>query len=200
MKSVVKEVLYMSWPTLVVVLCILIILRVSYIIRSDRKSFKLYEEVFNLFFIAYLLVLFHLVTQGATDSYGGFNLMPFDEILRYDIGSNEFYRQVIGNIILFIPLGYFAASYCKVKKFGGMFIIMFLCSSVIEITQYFIGRSFDVDDIILNVIGGMLGYVLFISFNAIKSKLPEFLKKDFICNLLTIVLLIIIGFYIYKIF
>ena len=81
-------------------------MRVAYIIRNDRKTFRLYEELFNLVFIVYLLVLFELVTSQDLIG-GGTNLIPFKEILRYDIMSMAFLKQVVGNILLFVPLGYF---------------------------------------------------------------------------------------------
>ena len=54
-----------------------------------------------------------------------------------------------------------------------------------------IGRSFDIDDIILNCIGGIVGFLLYIGLSAIQRHLPEFLRRDSIYNLLTIILIIV---------
>ena len=48
MRSSVIEVVNMSWPTIVIVSSVLIIMRITLLIKSDRKSFVLHEELLNL--------------------------------------------------------------------------------------------------------------------------------------------------------
>ena len=48
----------------------------------------------------------------------------------------------------------------------------------LEFVQLNIGRSFDVDDIILNVLGGIIGYLLYIGLTAIHNHLPKVLQKE----------------------
>ena len=158
-RSTIREAIMVSWPTLVIVLSIVVILRIAYIIKSDRK-FVIHEELFDLIFITYVLVLFNLVASQDIAG-GGTNLMPFREILRYEIGSTSFYKQVVGNVLLFVPLGYFSTKYCNIKGLGGISIIILLCSTIIESVQHFIGRSFDIDDIILNLVGGIIGFLIY---------------------------------------
>ena len=199
MESTIREVIYMSWPTIIIVVSIIFFMRMIFIFKSDRKKkTPFHEEVFGLFVLVYLLVLFQLVTSQDL-SGGGTNLIPFREILRYDIGTSLFYRQVIGNMLLFIPLGYFVTSYCKIKDLGTITIFSLLSSCVIEVTQHFIGRSFDVDDIILNVVGGILGFLLYTGLNAIKKHLPKILQRDWIYNILSILILIFVVLYLIKI-
>ena len=197
MRNTIVDVINLSWPTVVIVVMIVSIMRVAYIIRSDRKSFRLYEELFNLMFIVYLLVLFQLVaTQDL--AYGGTNLTPFKEILRYDLFSAAFIKQVLGNILLFVPLGYFATHYCKLKGVVSITIISMLSSVTIEIVQHFIGRSVDIDDVILNVVGGIVGFLIYRLFSSIESKLPKVLRKKWFYNLLSIIIIILVGVYLTK--
>lgn len=198
MESAVRSVIKMSWPTLVIVTTIVVILRVTYIMTSDKRKFCLYEEIFELLFLAYLVLLFQLVTSQDLPG-GGVNLMPFREILRYEVGSRAFYKQVFGNILLFIPLGYFATSYCKIKGLGTITLVSLLSSLTIEVTQHYIGRVFDIDDIILNVVGGIVGFLLYTALNAIRNLMPRFLQRDWFYNLLSILVLVALGFYVYKI-
>lgn len=198
MESAVRSVIKMSWPTLVIVTTIVVILRVTYIMTSDKRKFCLYEEIFELLFLAYLVLLFQLVTSQDLPG-GGVNLMPFREILRYEVGSRAFYKQVFGNILLFIPLGYFATSYCKIKGLGTITLVSLLSSLTIEVTQHYIGRVFDIDDIILNVVGGIVGFLLYTALNAIRNHMPKFLQRDWFYNLLSILVLVALGFYVYKI-
>lgn len=198
MESAIRSVIKMSWPTLVIVMTIVVILRVTYIMTSDKRKFCLYEEIFELLFLAYLVLLFQLVTSQDLPG-GGVNLMPFKEILRYEVGSRAFYKQVFGNILLFIPLGYFATSYCKIKGLGTITLVSLLSSLTIEVTQHYIGRVFDIDDIILNVVGGIVGFLLYTALNAIRTHMPKFLQRDWFFNLLSILVLVVLGLYIYKI-
>ncbi len=198
MESAIRSVIKMSWPTLVIVVTIVVILRVTYIMTSDKRKFCLYEEIFELLFLAYLVLLFQLVTSQDLPG-GGTNLMPFKEILRYEVGSRAFYKQVFGNILLFIPLGYFATSYCKIKGLGTITLVSLLSSLTIEVTQHYIGRTFDIDDIILNVVGGIVGFLLYTALNAIRNHMPKFLQRDWFFNLLSIIVLIVLGLYVYKI-
>ena len=189
MESAIRSVIKMSWPTLVIVLTIVVILRVTYIMTSDKRKFCLYEEIFEILFLAYLVLLFQLVTSQDLPG-GGTNLMPFREILRYDVGTKTFYKQVFGNILLFIPLGYFATSYCKIKGLGTITLVSLLSSITIEVTQHYIGRTFDIDDIILNVVGGICGFLLYIGLNAIRNHLPKIFRRNWFYNLLSIAIIV----------
>ena len=199
MEAAIKGVILDTWPSLAVLLTIVIIMRVTLYFNGDRRKSIIHEEIFSLFFITYLLILFRLVTSQDISAYNSTNWMPFREILRYDVGTTGFYKQVVGNILLFIPLGYFVTSYCKIKNLGTISIVTLLSSVVIEVVQHFIGRSFDVDDIILNVVGGIIGYLLYISLNAIRNHLPKILRKDWFLNLISIAILVITILYLIKI-
>ena len=199
MKSAITEVIKMSWPTLVIIISIVIIMRITLYFKGERQRIILHEEIFRLFFIAYLLILFQLVTSQDIQVFKGTNLIPFREILRYDPGTTSFYKQVIGNILMFIPLGYFMTSFCNIRDLGTITITSLLSSFVIEGVQHFIGRSFDVDDIILNVVGGILGFLLYISLNSIRTHLPKFLRKDWFLNIISIIVAVLIVLYIVKV-
>lgn len=198
MKAAITEVINLTWPTIVIVSCVLIIMRITLLIKSDRKNFILHEEIINLLFIIYLIILFQLVTSQDMPG-GGSNFTPFKEIFRYSYGSRAFYKQVIGNIVLFIPFGYFISRYCKIKSLFPITIISLITSGVIECTQHFIGRCFDVDDIILNTVGGIVGFLLFIGLNAIKNHLPKMFRSKWFYNLLSLILIILLAFYLVKV-
>ena len=200
MEAAIKGVILDTWPSLAVLLAIVIIMRATLYIKGEGKTIVIHEEIFNLFFIVYLLVLFRLVTSQDISAYNSTNLMPFREILRYDVGTSGFYKQVVGNILLFIPFGYFVTSYCRIKNLGTITVVTILSSFVIELVQHFIGRSFDVDDIILNVVGGILGFLVYTSLNAIRNRLPGFLRKDWFLNVISIAVLVFAILYLMKIF
>lgn len=196
-KSTFFELLDKTWPTLVIFLIIIIIIRIFNIMNSSRKLI-IHEELTLLLFVTYVLMLFELVTSR--DVYmAGTNLIPFKEIFRYPIGSANFNSQVLGNILLFVPFGYFASHYAKIKKFSAVSFITLLVSLTIEVVQKYIGRSFDIDDIILNVLGGIIGFLIYTGLQAMRRKLPNFLDKDWFYSLLTILLIVLVVLYLFGI-
>ena len=100
------------------------------------------------------MFLFYIVTFQDV-SWSGSNFIPFKEMFRYEIGSKSFIKNILGNVLLFIPYGIAIAYYVKTKKIRYSIILGLILSLTIEITQFSVGRVFDVDDIILNLIGFM---------------------------------------------
>lgn len=187
LKEVALEILEYSWPMLVISIIIATSFRVAYLIKAKEKLI-LYDELFNLAFIIYVLCLFHAVTfQDVTWSTA--NYIPFKEIFRYDVGSTLFLKNIFGNIILFLPLGYFLAKYTKLEKPGIVFFMVLLVSLSIEVTQKIIGRVFDIDDIILNIIGGILGFLIYNIFSKFGNLLPKIFKNEWFLNIVSIILL-----------
>lgn len=185
-----------AWPMLLIFIVVLSTIRINYILEKGER-FVLYKEFFSLAFVIYILLLFGLVTNTDIQSYGH-NFIPFKEILRHKIGSSYFYWNVIGNIMIFVPFGFFISLYLNSQKMNRPLIITFITSLTIELVQMFIGRSFDVDDILLNCVGGLTGFLLFIGLSAIKRHLPKFLQRDLIYNILTGILIILLVIYIFR--
>ena len=183
------------WPELTIFIVVLIAVRIV-ALKNSSKKFSFHEEFLNLLFIIYILLLFELLTGTENNSGTGINLVPFSEIFRYDFGSKMFIYNVLGNILLFVPYGYFVTRYTESKSLYQIFIVSLVTSFTVELLQVRLGRSFDVDDILLNVIGGILGYFLFVSLNAIRTHLPKFLQKDFIYNIICFIILLIIILYV----
>ena len=63
MKQEIRNVIEMAWPTLVIVVSIVVILRLTYFFKSERKRFVLHEEIFDLLFLVYLIILCLFVTN-----------------------------------------------------------------------------------------------------------------------------------------
>ena len=185
------------WPQLTIFIVVLVAVRI-FALRNSSKKISFHEELLNLLFIVCILLLFELLTGTENNSGTGINLVPFSEIFRYQVGSKMFIYNTLGNILLFVPYGYFVTRYINGKSLYQLFIISFVTSLTVEILQVKLGRSFDIDDVILNVIGGMVGYFLYIALNAIRTHLPKFLQKDFIYNIICFIILIVIVLYLYN--
>lgn len=198
LRQTIMEVFEDIWPMLLIFSVVLISIRVAYL-YINKKDFVIYRELLSLFFILYILCLFHIVTfQDVTWSTS--NFIPFKEIFRYEIGSRLFFKNVIGNIILFLPYGFFISQFVKTKKIQIITFLVFIASFTIEITQLAIGRVFDIDDIILNIIGGIIGFSLYRLTDIVREKLPKFLKNELFYNIIFLLLIIICILYLSNIF
>ncbi len=186
LKEQVLLILEYSWPMIAMAVIVAITVRVGYLRKNNEKAI-LYKEIFNLLFILYILCLFHAVTYQDV-SWASANLIPFKEILRYDFGSNLFYRNIFGNLLLFLPYGLYITYYLDLKKPLSVMGYAFVISLSIELIQSIIGRVFDVDDIILNVLGALLGYFIYRLFDRFEDILPDWLKKEWLIDILVIVL------------
>lgn len=185
-----KLALTKNYPMIVIFTVVIVTIRLVYLI-TRREKFVFYKEMFMLAFLLYSLVLFYVVTFQDVN-YGTNNFIPFHEITRYEFGSKYFIKNIVGNIIMYIPFGIFVSFIMKTKKPFSILIVSVTTSSVIEYIQLKIGRTFDIDDIFLNIIGGLIGFFLYVIYKSISEKLPAFSKKIWFRNILTILAIVFI--------
>ena len=103
---------------------------------------------------------------GRLESGEGINLVPFRSISGFfrHFSLNIFLVNVLGNIVMFMPWGFGLPLLWKKKQTILSVVQHSLALPVfIETTQCFIGRSVDVDDLILNFAGGCLGALLYLA-------------------------------------
>ena len=195
MTNLFQKVMNNIWPMLVVFIVAIALIRFFYL-QTHRERFCLHKELSYLFAIIYIWLLFEILTMTELNSTSGMNLVPFSEILRYKVGTKMFNYNVLGNVLIFLPFGYLVGEYVNPKKIWPILITTLVTSIAIEFVQLQIGRSFDIDDIILNVVGGLLGYLIYIGLSAISRHLPDFFKSDLFYNVLWIVVIVLFGIYI----
>jgi glycopeptide antibiotics resistance protein len=144
--------------------------------QEKRNIFKLPLTARLVILLVYLIILSYFLFFaggfGRTGESTAFsvNLLPFTEIIRcfkyYDsLPKGFFLSNFVGNIIAFIPFGFLFASLLSYKKrFTCLLTVLVsaLLSAMVEIIQ-FVTRtgSCDIDDVILNTLGGTIGYIIF---------------------------------------
>lgn len=148
---------------------------------SGKKTFR-GVEIF--LFMAYLIILcyFLFVADRLGRTYADrtyhYNLVPLKEIRRFwtyrhTLDPWSVALNLAGNVVAFIPFGAFLPQlFEKCRNFWLTMIFCFEFSLCVEIIQlvWKVG-SFDVDDILLNTFGGILGFFIFrISRCLIKDK------------------------------
>lgn len=173
---------------IVLFIAFLIIMYRIYILIKYNKKINFIKELPIFLFIIYILCLFQIVTIKDTNN-PGMNITFFQELTRYEFGSNLFFHNIIGNIVMFLPFGFFISYILKFKRAFFPIIFSAITSTIIEFIQLSIGRTFDVDDIILNVIGGLIGYLIYKLLNLI---LKKFKRKENIITLLLIIFVIVL--------
>lgn len=188
-KNVFMDVIPDIWPMLIIILVIVCSLRITYLL-TRHKRFQIHKELIYLIFIVYILCLFHVVTFQ-DNNYGVSNFVPFKEIFRYSIGSDKFVKNVMGNIMLFIPYGFLSSYFLNNKKLSVITILTIITTLTIETVQYYIGRVFDIDDIILNLVGSIVGFLVFVGIDAIRSKI-KILRNDTVLDILIILILALV--------
>lgn len=197
LRNMMIDVLRDTWPILVICSIIFVSMRIVYLVKSDKKIY-IHKELLTYLFGIYIMCLFTVVTYQDVESYGN-NFTPFKEMFRYTLGSNLFIKNVIGNMVMFMPYGFFTGYFLKINKASVVLLLSMLVSTSIEIIQGYIGRVFDIDDIILNVIGSIIGFLIYKLFNKIKDRLPKILRNTIFYSIIILILIVLFILYLMKI-
>ena len=180
--SLVIQYIWNMFPYCVLGAVLFIIFRV--IFQKDN-TLNLKKDIATGLFIAYCFGLasqtiiphFNFGISSSTgkpflDVFTSINLIPFKTIFEQIVGRNEVVSQIdiadvsilnlLSNIFLFSPIGFFVPlineRYISLKK---IILIGVSTSCVVEVIQLFIGRSCDIDDVILNTCGVVIGFIIF---------------------------------------
>lgn len=128
-------------------------------------------------FSTYLFLLLSLVwaytPTGYREAAYHCNLRPFESIVR-DVsdGGRGFWVNIVGNVVVFAPFG------LAIRGFRGRraslseaALASAALSTLIEVVQYQSGRRFsDVDDVILNTLGGVAGYTAAVAIAGFRAR------------------------------
>lgn len=146
---------------------------------SARKRTQ-YRILGKILFVLYIIFVFYflLISEiygrtGEMQEYH-YNLVLFREIKRFwnyrrQLGIFATATNLLGNVLIFLPFGFFMAMASKYRSFLSTLVYSFALSLTVEISQLFMKVGcFDVDDLLLNTIGGMLGFITFAVCNVIR--------------------------------
>ncbi|MCO1603317.1 VanZ family protein [Desulfosporosinus nitroreducens] len=148
-------------------------------VKPQRLYVRLWSRVYQLLFLAYTTVLIWELFLGKYRSHGGprrYNLTPLKTIASYIENYESFGVSIVlinlaGNIVAFMPLGFLLPLVFKrTRRLIAIIGIALLTSITAEICQYIFNvGGLDIDDVLLNTIGGVLGYLV---YQASKKMLP----------------------------
>lgn len=149
-----------------------------------KSTKKVIRTISAILFIGYVLGMIYFLffaesygrVQDPISSYH-YNLYPFVEISRFwkyrdQIGTSAMLTNLVGNVVCFIPYGFILPILTSEFRNGFLIVLSgFTISFGVEVIQMAarVG-SFDVDDLILNTTGILIGYLLFTICNMIRRK------------------------------
>lgn len=114
-----------------------------------------------------------------------YNLILFKEIKRFityreQIGLERFVVNIFGNVLAFAPFGFLLP--LLNKKYRNFFLVVFLSllfSLVVETIQMLLKVGiFDVDDLLMNTVGGTGGYLFYLICFWIYNRKQKRMKKN----------------------
>lgn len=104
------------------------------------------------------------------------NFVPFHTLAIYwrNLDSGFWMRNLFGNLGLLLPLGLLGPiALPALRRWWLILPLALLISASIELAQHWIpDRSADVDDVIVNVTGALLGYLIFLSLGLFRRRSP----------------------------
>lgn len=109
--------------------------------------------------------------------YVPMNLEPFIDVVS---SRGDFVRQIVLNVIMTIPFGFlFPLVDSKKPTLRKTIMYVFFLSLGIEILQPLINsRSSDITDIITNVAGGLIGYIMYLICKPLLDKVLAYIRNQ----------------------
>ena len=154
--------------------------------QYKQKSSMLLKIAAIIIFIIYIACLIYFLFlserygRNETAEFYRYNLTPFKEIKRFwvyrdIIGTDMVFINLVGNIGVFVPFGFLLpVIYKPLGKWYALLPLSISFSSIIECIQLITKVGImDIDDVILNVTGAMIGLLLYSCVHYIGRKLDE---------------------------
>lgn len=184
MNAIIKYIINML-PYRLIAIPIYLIVRGIWI-KTKKVKINWYHEIALFIFVLFIVGLasqtiipkIELSKNGFKIVKNGFhetNLIPFkvfkETYIEVFANGNINYLIInfLGNIIMFMPLGFFIPLLWNISN-KKVVIIGFCTSLFIELCQLFLIRGTDIDDLILNTIGVVLGLLLYKMFSTFLIK------------------------------
>lgn len=140
-------------------------------ITNHKKGVRFFCRILFVLYLAglvYFLFFAEMLDRTNVERGYRYNLILFHEIRRFIVyadllGSVAVFSNLVGNVAIFMPFGFLLPSLRpRKRKFIFTALLGFLLSLSVECVQLITRTGcFDVDDIFLNTVGGVLGYLIF---------------------------------------
>ena len=145
-----------------------VICAISFFVMKKKGRGFVRQLSYLLCFWSFFLIIFSTIILFNLPFYFNpassvLNLQPLQWLWEDDV-KQRIVDEIIPNILLFIPFGLFAPIvFRRLRKIYFAALAVFLLTLSIEVFQFFIGRSSDIDDLIANLLGGIIGFGIFMA-------------------------------------
>lgn len=184
--TLIAKYIFNMFPYMFYSLPLILIFRIIrvYFLKKDNIKTNVWHEVGLCFFLVFLIGLASQTILCDIPTFSNFdtrylftpvkiNLIPLkvfsDTYIQVFYNKNILYFTInfIGNIVMFMPLGFFPPLLWKKQSLKKTLLFAFTASLFIEICQLPLSRETDIDDLWLNTLGALLGYLIFLFFNKV---------------------------------
>ena len=174
-----------------------------------EKAMMVIIWIVFIFYIMFLLKMLFFSRISITDLFDSnryierrINLIPFSTMSEFLFGHNgdlksSAFVNIVGNMLIFAPFGFYLALFNKKDKIITVLLSIFMVTVAAEIIQWSLAIGVaDIDDVILNTVGGFVGILIFKLINVIiKGKK----KVSTVCAFLSLLCLPFIIYYLFFI-
>ena len=175
-----------------------IIYRLYNVVKNKRINIAR-EIILFIFFVYFLFLLLLTIFKGGRIEFsnqfnsfmyrehgllGIINIVPIKEtintFMHSETGMRNSLRNLIGNILVFMPLGFFMPLlFDKFNNLKKVLKVGCLSSLATELSQLFVGGNVcDIDDVIYNTLGALTGFICYKTFETIIKKVNLKNKLD----------------------
>lgn len=141
----------------------------------SRRKIKVSWLKVLLVFVFILFIVYETIVRRRVTKRVKFSLVPFSSYFR--IGESAYRKQIISNILVFVPFG-FLLNWSKGVPFKKALFACCLLSLTIEIAQMIMHVGvFETDDLINNVLGGSIGYWYYKLLKMLKMRFARGVDK-----------------------
>ena len=162
------------------------------VIKKQSRTVIWSSEIMRLLLVCYLTGLINLILvpnnlwtyiwfylrngysgcEFAPLFSGSFNFVPtFLKVHTGEFTIGRWVRTMLeGNLVMFVPMGFFLPLVSKKIKARNIWWLAILIPFFVEILQPVIGRSFDVDDVLMNFAGIIVGYLVAVTVKVLIKK------------------------------
>lgn len=163
---------------------------------NKKQTLQIFKLLISLLFIVYLVVLMNVIILKDGTALGmakfnsqisfsqkiaQINIIPIvNTIIPYLQGEPSIriaIENLLGNIFAFSPLGFFLPLlFKKCNRLKNTVLVSFIISLLIEVIQWIFSiGACDIDDIILNVFGSLLGFLLYYFLRNLHKRKVDFI-------------------------
>ncbi len=158
---------------------------IAIILTNTKKRNEKVVSLYNIGIILFTTTIVIIYSLTGISPISGFHteirineisVIPLSTIIGMVQGGLTFHTiiNILGNIMMFMPIGFLTPLlWNNLKSLKNTLVLGFSISLLIEITQLFLSRASDIDDLILNTSGVVLGYLVFMAFNKLFPKFKE---------------------------